>query len=221
MIALPKSTEFNKRIPKQKFYENIEISPPVKKMFSEQVKNIYWRNKIATSTMNLAEGKEVQEIEIFEIMLNTSEINEGLLRQIDKAIPYHILYLLQYQDKYQAWICHKEAGKPGAKANKVNAYYHTDWLVKEELPLKVIGLSIDKVYESFVRQIAGDSLGSGESGESLKASIDRDIQRQALQKQIDCLLNKIRKEKQLNKQVELNTELKKLRKEMEAIAWIK
>ena len=64
-------------------------------------------------------------------------------------------------------------------------------------------------------------MGSGESGESLKASIDRDIQRQALQKQIDCLLNKIRKEKQLNKQVELNTELKKLRKEMEAIAWIK
>lgn len=221
MIALPKSTEFNKRIPKQKFYENIEISPPVKKMFSEQVKNIYWRNKIATSTMNLAEGKEVQEIEIFEIMLNTSEINEGLLRQIDKAIPYHILYLLQYQDKYQAWISHKETGKTGAKAYKVNTYYHTGWLAKEELSLKVIGLNIDKVYENFVRQIAEERLGSGDSGESLKASIDRDIQRQALQKQIDCLLNKIRKEKQLNKQVELNTELKKLRKEMEAIAWIK
>ena len=198
MIALPKSTEFNKRIPKQKFYENIEISSPVKKMFSEQVKNIYWRNKIATSTMNLAEGKEVQEIEIFEIMLNTSEINEVLLRQIDKAIPYHILFVLQYQDKYQAWISHKETGKTGAKVFKVN-----------------------KVYENFVRQIAEERLGSGDSGESLKASIDRDIQRQALQKQIDCLLNKIRKEKQLNKQVELNTELKKLRKEMEAIAWIK
>ena len=27
MIGLPKTTEFNKRIPKQKFYEKINISP--------------------------------------------------------------------------------------------------------------------------------------------------------------------------------------------------
>ncbi|WP_223227464.1 DUF4391 domain-containing protein [Campylobacter concisus] len=30
-IELPKSTEFNKKIPKQKFYENLEISPALKK----------------------------------------------------------------------------------------------------------------------------------------------------------------------------------------------
>lgn len=27
MIGLPKTTEFNRRIPKQKFYENIDITP--------------------------------------------------------------------------------------------------------------------------------------------------------------------------------------------------
>ena len=36
MIGLPKTTEFNKRIPKQKFYENIDISPALKKIRSEE-----------------------------------------------------------------------------------------------------------------------------------------------------------------------------------------
>ena len=221
MIGLPKMTEFNKRIPKQKFYENIDISPVIKKMFSEQVKNIYWRNKIATSTMNLAEGREVQEIEIFEVQLNNPAIDECLLKQIDKAIPYHILFLLGYQDKYQAWIGHKEINKVGAKAFKINAYYHTEWLEEEELSLRVNGFNLDTVYENYVRQIAGARLNPADTEESLKASIARDIQKQVLQKQMDSLMNKIRKEKQLNKQVELNTELKELRKEMEEISWIK
>ena len=70
MIGLPKTTEFNKRIPKQKFYENMDISPLLKKVFVEQVKIIYWRNKIAAATMNLAFGNDVTELEVFEVRLN-------------------------------------------------------------------------------------------------------------------------------------------------------
>ena len=38
MLGLPVSTEFNKRIPKQKFYENIAVTPAMKKAFVEQIK---------------------------------------------------------------------------------------------------------------------------------------------------------------------------------------
>ena len=74
---------------------------------------------------------------------------------------------------------------------------------------------MDKVYENFVRQIAGDKLKTETAGESLKESVARDKQRQVLQKQIATLQAKIRKEKQLNKQMQMNTELKKLRKELD------
>ena len=215
MLGLPKSTEFNKRIPKQKFYENMDISPALKKVFVEQVKIIYWKNKIATSTTNLAAGVDVTELEVFEIRLNSQVLDDGLLRQIDREIPYHMLFLLEYQGKYQAWIGYKEAATSGNKAFKVNGYYHTDWLGEEELPLKLEGLTVDKVYENFVRQIAGDKLQAENAEESLKDSVARDEQRQALQKQIDTLKAKIRKEKQLNKQMQMNAELKKLRKELE------
>ena len=217
MIGLPKTTEFNKRIPKQKFYENMDISPALKKVFVEQVKIIYWRNKIATSTTNLATGNDVTELEVFEVRLNSPVLDDGLLRQIDREIPYHILFLLEYQRKYQAWIGYKEAAASGNKAFKVNGYYHTEWLTEDELPLKLEGLSVDAVYENFVRQIAGDKLKSETSGESLKESVARDEQKQALQKQIDTLKAKIRKEKQLNKQMQMNNELKKLKKELEEV----
>lgn len=92
MIGLPKTTEFNKRIPKQKFYENLEISPTLKKIFVEQVKVIYWRNKIAASTTNLAAGNDVTELEVFEVRLTSPVLDDSLLRQIDKEIPYHILF---------------------------------------------------------------------------------------------------------------------------------
>lgn len=219
MIGLPKSTEFNRRIPKQKFYENISVSPTLKRVFIDQIKVIYWRNKVAATTMNLAAGETVTELEVFEIKLNGQQLDESVLRQIDKEIPYHILFLLEYEGKYQAWTAYKEAAASGTNAFKVGTYYHTDWLSEDELPLKVEGLSVDKVYENFVRQIAGDALRS-ETGktESLKESVERDNRRQELEKQIAALQTKVRKERQLNKQVQLNAELKKLKKELEVLS---
>ena len=216
MIGLPKSTEFNKRIPKQKFYENMDISPALKRIFVEQVRIIYWKNKIAAATTNLASGTDVTELEVLEVRLNSPVLDDSLLRQIDKEIPYHILFLLEYQGKYKAVIGYKEESS-GNTAFKVNRYYSTDWMNEDALPLKLEGLSVDSVYENFVRQIAGDALAASTSGETLKESVDRDEKRQALQTQIEKLQKKIKSEKQLNKQMELNAQLKKLKKELEEI----
>lgn len=217
MLGLPKTTEFNKRIPKQKFYENLDVSPALKKVFVDQVKTIYWRNKIATTTVNLAPGTDVTEIEVFEVKLNGQTLDEGMLRQMDKEIPYHILFILEYQKQYQAWIGYKEAAISGTAAFKVNKYYHTDWMDEEELPVKVEGLNIDTVYENFVRQIAGDKLQIIEAGETLKDSVARDEEIELLKKQIALLKTRIKKEKQLNVQMKLNKELKKMLKELEEL----
>lgn len=217
MIGLPAKTEFNRNIPKQKFYENTEISPALKRVFVEQVKSIYWKNKISASTTNLAAGKNVTELQVFEIKLKSLMLDDSLLRHIDMNIPYHILFILEYQEKYQAWIGYKEAAASGKAAFKVNSYYHTDWLEEEQLPLKLEGLSVDDAYENFVRQIAGNKLKADDATESLKESVEKDDKRQSLQKQIDALKAKIRKEKQLNKQMKMNDELKKLKKELELL----
>lgn len=216
MLGLPKTTEFNKRIPKQKFYENLTVTPVLKRVFIDQIRVIFWRNKIAATTMNLAAGEVVTEIEVFEVKLNSPQLDSSVLKQIDKEIPYHIIFLLEYDGKYQAWTAYKEEAGSGNSAFKVGTYYHTEWLPEAGLPLKIDGLDIDKVYENFVREIAGDALQTDRE-ESLKDSVERDERKQQLQKQIDSLQAKVRKEKQLNKQVQLNAELKKLRKELEEL----
>ena len=122
MLGLPKTTEFNKRIPKQKFYENLTVTPGLKRAFTEQVKIIWWRNKIAAATVNLAPGEAVTEIEVLELRLNQPSLDESVLFQIDREIPYHILFLLEYEGKYQAWIGYKEpppAVPPSKSANTI------------------------------------------------------------------------------------------------------
>lgn len=216
MLNLPKSTEFNRRIPKQKFYENLSVTPAIKRVFVEQIKTIYWRNKIAASTMNLAAGGAVTELEVFELQLNQQSLDEAVLKLIDKEIPYHILFLLSFEGKVQAWIGYKEEAGSGTAAFKVNQYYHTEWLDLDKLELKLEGLSLDAVYEGYVRQIAGSALIPN-NGESLKESVAREQQRRDLEKKIAALEAKIRKEKQLNRQMELNAELKKKKRELEAL----
>lgn len=211
MLDLPKSTEFNKRIPKQKFYEKIDVSPALKRVFVEQIKIIYWRNKLAATTLNLAPGTSVDEIEIIEIKLSSQELDEAVLRQIDKEIPYHILFVLECEGKYRAVIGYKEKSVSGKSAFKVDRYYSTGWMEESELPVRIEGLTMDAVYENFVRQIAGPDLGQAAAGETtLKDSIEIQKQREQLQKQIAILEAKIRNEKQPKKKFELVQELRTL-----------
>lgn len=215
MLDLPVSTEFNKRIPKQKFYENIAVTPAMKKAFVEQIRIIYWRNKIATTTLNLAAGGQVTEIEVVEVRLSAPELDESVLRQIDREIPYHILFLLEYEGKYRAVIGYKEAAV-GKTAFKVDRYYSTDWLDEDDLPVHLEGLTLDAVYENFVRQIAGDVLVE-ENGTTLKDGVEQQKQREQLEKQIAALEAKIRKEKQPKKKFELVQQMKALQKKTETL----
>ena len=192
-IELPKSTEFNKKIPKQKFYENLEISPALKKIFIGQVDKIIWSNKIASSTTNLAAGDLAKEFEVFEVSLKSPSLDGELLRHIDKLAPYHIVFILECQDRYKVCISYKEATISGNMAFKVNSYYYTGWLDKQNLPLKLEGLNLDAPYENFVRQIAGETLQKIVSDESLKDSVARTEKTELLQRKIFALESKIRK----------------------------
>ena len=217
MMSLPKTTECNKCVPKQKFYESLPGTPVLKRAFVDQIRTIWWRNKIAAATVNLAPGEAVTEIEVLELRLNQPSLDESVLLQLDREIPYYILFPLAYAGKYQAWIGYKEAAS-GSSAFKVSQYYHTDWTKADQLPLNMEGHSLDAVYENFVRQVAGESLAPARA-ESLHESVERNLRRQQLQKQITALENKIRKEKQLNRQVELDAELKSLKKTLEKITY--
>lgn len=202
MLGLPRSTQVNRRVAKEKLYQNATLAPQTREMIKDQIDSVFWRNKLADSTMAISAGETVAEIQIFEIQLRQRELDKRVLPAIAKAIPYKILFILVFGDEEQVWI---EAS---------GTFYNTDWQPLGGFMLKFDGLNLDAVYENLARQISGGRLGT--DGD-IEEAVDRDKQRQRLERDIVALEKKLLREKQFNKQVELNGELKRLKKELEEL----
>lgn len=216
MLLFPASTAFGRRIPKQKFYQNLDVSAEVKRLFIEQVKLITWANKLSAQTMNLAPGQTVQEIEVFSIRMAGDALDSRVLNLMDKQIPYHLLFVLERPDgKCQLSVTYKEASQNGGSAFQLRQNYHTAWQTPEALTLNLTALNMDALYESIVRQIAGDALAAPQA-ETLQQAVEQAQAREKLQKQIDQLKNRMRKEKQLAKQMEIRREIQRLESEINA-----
>lgn len=210
MIGFPSTTEFNKKIPKQRFYENLSITPALKRVFVEQIQSIVWANKIAPATISVEAGEKVSEIEVFRITLSSDSIDETALRQMDKQIPYHILFVLEFGGKFRLCIGHKETST-GENAFKVNNYYYSPWRDEQEISIAVEGLNMDAVYESLVRQIGGITV---EDGNTLDEQIAVNEQREKLMNEIEKLEKKARAEKQPRKKFELVQKINEMKKEL-------
>lgn len=195
MLGLPRSTQVNRRVTKEKLYQNAALAPQTREIIKDQIDSVFWRNKLADRTMAISAGETVAEIQIFEIQLRQRELDKRVLPAIAKAIPYKILFILVFGDEAQVWI---EAS---------GTFYNTDWQPLGGFMLKFDGLNLDAVYENLARQISGGRLGT--DGD-IEEAVDRDKIRQKLERDIVTLEKKLLREKQFNKQVELNGELKRL-----------
>ena len=214
MFGLPESTYFGKLVPKNKFYDKLTIDKKLERSFIDQINSIRWAHKLSADTLNVEKGSTVEEVEVFLIKLKTSEIDLNVLRQMDRQLHYHLIFILEFEEQYQIWTGYKEESVN--TAFKVGNYYHTDWVTEETFYLRIDGLNMDTVYENLVRQIAGDTL-TQENSESLKETVERHEEREKLTKDIEKLRAKMRKEKQFNRQVELNKQLKALLKQLEEL----
>ncbi|SCM82591.1 conserved hypothetical protein [uncultured Sporomusa sp.] len=202
MLGLPSSTEVNRRVAKEKFYANGAMTTQVRDRIKDQIESIIWRNKLADSTMGIAAGETVKEIQVFEVVLRQRELDKRVLVAIVKAIPYKLVFVLSFGDEAQVWM------------ETSGAFYNTAWLLQTELTLQFAGLNLDAMYDNLVRQIAAGRL---DGAREVAEAVELDKQRQKLERDIATLEKKILSEKQFNRQVELNGELKRLRAVLEEL----
>lgn len=214
MINLPESTFYNKKIPKQKFYDKLSISNSLENQFVKEIESIIWKNKISHETVNLNKGKVVAEIEVFEINLKGQDINQSVIEFIDREIPYHLVFVLKHRDMGKICISYKEEKKSKEGKFKVDSFYKTEWQKFDELELNIEGLDLDKVYENFLVQIADGKLNT-DDGTGIKDAVEKNKEREKLEEYIRKLENKVKNEKQFNRQVTLMGELRKAKKQLE------
>ncbi|MCT4697572.1 DUF4391 domain-containing protein [Tenacibaculum haliotis] len=209
-FQLPIQTKKDKSIPKNAFYAYATAKQ--KQLFVDVVDKIRWQNKLATDTINL-EGIEVQEIQIFEIKLKQRKNIESVLPIIEKAIPYHIIFIISFNDEVMLYTSQKHAHPVNENNAVVDWVFKTDWFSSEkekyQLDLKV---SLDKIFEDFCFKISNNS--SINSEENLKALIEKEQKIEELRNQISKIETQIKRTKQFNKKQPLNSNLNLLKTEL-------
>lgn len=205
MLDFPETTLFNRIIPKAKFYEKLTLKPALRNIFINEIGRIVWRNKLSPITLNVREGGRVREIEVLEITLKSNALNDAALKVIDKGIPYHTLFLLKNDEElYIACMGFKDF-----ESQSVSEYFKTGWMAFSDLPLRVEGLTLDEVYDNFIRQLNPGLRSAGDC--ALEDALAEDARRKKLEREIARLESQMRKEKQPKRKFELHLAILELR----------
>lgn len=211
MIKFPEYAKVGRIVAKENFYNGIDTT--TKSLFQSEILRITWKYKLAPNTINLP-AKKWPEIEVFRITLKNGEVPEKVLKAIDSAIPYPILFLIEKGTVEKAVISYKEQSQKDENFAKVNTYFSTGWNDPKLNEIKIDGLDIDAVFSNFVRQIAGDKLKfakSTDAPKTIKEDVEALKEREKIQKQIDVLTRKINAEPSLGKKQELAEERHRLK----------
>lgn len=216
MFNFPSQTFFNRRVAKEKLATRLHFASGIRKAFNEQVKAVYWENVLAERTLNIRVGRNVTEIEVFHLLLNQAELDERVLLQWDKELPYHILFILEHNDKVMAGIAFKLKDGSNKAYYSVKRYFYTPWMPKEDLNFTIAGITLDNVYENLVQAVAGEKLPL-EEGRKMTERVEKTILQQEIQTKIEKLEAQIRREKQYNRQVELKSKVRELEKILKQI----
>ena len=213
-MLFSEKTQLNKIIPKAKFMKLAELSTSVRNEFNN-IERLRLANILRQDTINIPKGKSVVEINVFEFQLKEQSISDNLIREIDCAIPNHIIFLFVCNDMAQIAISYKEKHATSNK-NNVIKIYRSEWKNIDDINLEINGLDLDGVYNNFITQISDGKIATNEET-SIKDAVEKSVEIEKLQRKIEQLKNKIKKEPQFNKQLEMKKSLKILEKELEVV----
>ena len=211
MILFPTTTLVGKPIPKTAFYRNLEVSAKVKQRFVDDVASITWTAKIAPSTLNVTDGKDVHEIVVFHVVLKAEDTPDDVFLTIDRQMPRHVVFLLQYEERYRLLLNYKEWVDQAKGVFNIVKTFRTDWQTADALTLSLEDSTMDKLYEHLAGQISG--FGTNTAADTKQIIALQDTIR-AKQRQVEALQKKVRAEKRFARQMELNTEARALKQEV-------
>jgi hypothetical protein len=216
LFDYPKQAEFGRIVAKNKIYDRVKPSRKIQNAFVSQVRKIIWQYKLAPKTTNLSETSKVKEIEVFEIVLKAEKLDANILRCIDKSIAHPIIFHLTYADKIKVIAAYKRPSEAGTSKWVINEeYFETDWLPEDTKRQKLpVVLNLFSLYEHILRELI--PLQSREN-ESLESHIDRMGQVIVKDKEVKNLESRMNKEKQFNRKVEMNAELRSLNIKIEQL----
>ena len=218
IYKFPQQAKVDRLIPKNKFYEQGKANTKIEQLFVDQVENIRWAYKLASSTIHLQDQEDLKEIQIFRVKSRVEDLDVSILSFIDKLILTPIIFEVVYQDKVKVVATYKRLNQADKTKTVIGQYYASEWLEDHdriELPLY---LKLADLYEHFIAQIlpitSSEDSGDDDESVSIELKLQKAQQLESLQKQLDKLKSKLRTEKQFNRRVEMNKKINLLSDEI-------
>ncbi len=210
-LKFPRTTFVGKPVPKNSFYKHLEVNAKIKLHFVDDVVSIHWLYKLAPSTINVEDGKLVHEIVIFSAKLKSKDCPDDVFLFIDQNMPRHVVFILEFDNRYKVLLNYKE-WKDGQNGQfKIIKTFATEWLRDNQLLLTLEGQNMDALYEAMAGQVSG--FGTSKS-EDTKRIIELETQITKAKREVESLQKRIRCERQLNRQMELNGEARNIKKQI-------
>jgi hypothetical protein len=210
-LKFPRTTMVGKPVPKTAFYKHLEVNTKIKQHFVDDVTRIDWLYKLAPSTINVEDGKLVHEIVVFSAELKSKDCPDDVFLFIDQNMPRHVVFILEYDNRYKVLLNYKE-WKDGQNSQfKIIKTFATDWLADDQLVLNLEGQNMDALYEALAGQVSGFGTKKAEDTKrivELEGLIDK------AKREVATIQKRIRNERQLNRQMELNGEARGIKKQI-------
>ena len=220
LFAYPKQAEFDRTLPKNKIYEHSGANTRLRDLFVEQVEKIVWRYKLAPETINLAAKPGVPEIQVFAIQLKTPELHHDVLRCIDGAVQFPIVFELTQgqgtEAKTQVVAAYKRPSEADATNWVCSEYFESGWMpaTSERVPLP-LALDLAGLYEQLLHRLLPIA---PRTQEPLRDLIARTEAAMAKAKEVSKTEARLSKEKQFNRKVEINATLRQIKAELEQLS---
>ena len=215
LFDYPKKAAFGRVLPKNKIYEHGSVSSAVRQLFVRQVEQIVWQHKLAPETVNLKASKAVPEIQIFSITLKGDELKHEVLRCIDQAIPFPIIFELRFDGKVQPIAAFKRPSEADASKWVISEYFDSDWTAADTLrkPLPMV-FDLEALYGQLLLPLMPYP---ARPGEDLQKRVERMELIRLKQRELERCEARLRKEKQFNRKVAINAELRALKQELQSL----
>lgn len=240
-MAIPDDCLLGKRLFKKQFYENGQLNAADKKAFVEDIDGIEWRYTLKPGTINIPrfedDTHEYLEIAILQILLTSGNRVARIAGAVQKAIPYPIMIVFICGDKMALNVAEKRINRADSNKIVIEAIHDTGWIsLTDTDPLQKAFLSDFSItnfsyrdfftfYQDMVKRIIALNCAVHTGHYSLNTAINgnkqdrlhRLRQLEKLEQEKNEIRNKLKKEKNLSKQVQWNTRIKTITDRVEEL----
>lgn len=220
---LPISSKVDKNIPKEIIYKNAEADEKFKRIFIENVEKIRYEYALTYGNSNIEkyikDDERYEEIHFIRVILREKGKENTISKLLHQLIPKGTVLILEYGEEIFISVAKKKIGSERITLEEI---YDSGWISKESNKLKELDYTklnptnMKILYDNIIQKVRVINLSKDLEEEKSISYESVDIL-EKLNKEIEELKIMRKKETQINRVAQIQSELLKKIKERDSL----